>query len=67
LTHNETHKSGFDGLLPSLAVTEDEQVKSEKSPMEIGLKSLSVTVGHELSKTEKWCPRQDLNLYDVTH
>jgi hypothetical protein len=31
------------------------------------LPPLPDTLCHEQSKTEEWCPRQDLNLYDITH
>ena len=53
---------GAGRLLPSLGGTVDEGVKSELQPMEMGLKSLSVTVGHEPSENGKWSERQDSNL-----
>lgn len=53
---------GAGGLLPSLAVTVDEGVKSEKEPMDMGLKSLSVTVCHAPPEIGKWSERQDSNL-----
>jgi integrase len=55
------------GLLPSLAVTVNALSKDEKSSMDIGVASLSVVACHAVSENEKWCPRQDLNLYDFTH
>jgi hypothetical protein len=56
-----------DGLLPSLPVTVIKRSESDKNHVNIMGKSLSDTLCHAESKTEKWCPRQDLNLYDFTH
>jgi hypothetical protein len=56
-----------DGLLPSLPVTVTKGSESDKTPVNTSGKSLSDTMCHAGSKTEEWCPRQDLNLYDVTH
>ncbi len=53
---------GAGGHLPSLTVTVDEPVKSEINPIEMGLKSLSVTVCHGQSENGKWSERQDSNL-----
>ena len=63
----DAQKCGPDGLLPSLAGTESEGRESGKSPVNMGLKSLSVTEGHAVTNEGEWCPRQDLNLYGVTH
>ncbi len=56
-----------DGLLPSLPVTVINGSASDKTPVNTRGKSLPDTLCHAGSKTEEWCPRQDLNLYDVTH
>ena len=66
-SQRDSQRIVLDGLLPSLAGTVGEVAESGKQSMITGLKSQSVTVRHGLSKTEEWCPRQDLNLYDVTH
>ena len=58
----EAQTLGAGGLLPSLAGTVDEVEKSEKEPMDIGLKSLSVTVCHAPPKMDEWSERQDSNL-----
>ena len=50
----------------SLAVTVDERVKSELQSMEMGLKSLSVTVGHAPPKSGEWSERQDSKLRHVS-
>ena len=47
------------GLLASSAVTVGAVVESNKSPVDMGVKSLSDTLGHGVSETGKWCPRQD--------
>jgi len=63
----DAQKTGRDGLLLSLAGTKSKGSESAKSPVDMGLKSLSVTEGHGVTNQGKWCPRQDLNLYGVTH
>jgi len=49
-----------DGLLPSLPVTVTKGSASDKTPVNTRRKSLSDTRCHAGSKTEEWCPRQDL-------
>ena len=63
----DAQRSDSTGLLPSLAVTVGNLSESEKQSMNTGIKSLTVTVSHAVAKSEEWCPRQDLNLYDFTH
>jgi len=58
----DAQKPGADGLLPSLAVTVDAGAESELQPMEMDLKSLSVTVCHGPAEMGKWSERQDSNL-----
>ena len=53
---------GAGGLLPSLLVTLDKISKSEKTHVNMGLKSLNGTVTHEGAEKGKWSERQDLNL-----
>ena len=58
---------GVEGLLPSLPVTTDKGSASDETIVDTGRKSLHGVLCHEGAKTQEWCPRQDLNLYDVTH
>ncbi len=57
-----SQKTGVEGLLPSLAVTVETGVKSEISPVIIGLKSLSDIGCHGVAKSEEWCALQVSNL-----
>jgi len=58
----DAQRNDFDGLLPSLAVTVDDKSKSEKSSVNMGLKSLSGTASRGVAKQGEWRVRQDLNL-----
>lgn len=58
---------GAGRLLPSLPVTVGNGSASGETPVNTGQKSLDGTLCHEGARTDDWCPRQDLNLYDVTH
>jgi integrase len=60
-TQIDTQKPGPEGLLVSSAVTVEDGAKSEKSPINTGLKSLSGMECHGESKNEKWSERQDSN------
>ena len=61
-TQKNAQRSDFGRLLPSLAVTVDGAAKSELQPIDMGLPSLSVTVGHAGAESGKWSERQDSNL-----
>ena len=63
----DAQKVGATGLLPSLAGTVGTVAESVKQPIFPGALSRSGTICHGESKPVEWCPRQDLNLYDVTH
>jgi len=58
----DAQKSGASGLLPSLSVTVGGKAKSEKTSVEMGLMSVSVTGWHEVAKTGQWCAIEGLNL-----
>ncbi len=58
----DAQKNGFDGLSPSLAVIVESGAKLGKSPVNMGLKSLSDTACHIVAKQGEWRVRQDLNL-----
>ena len=66
-TQIDTQTSVPAGHLVSTSVTMPMLAESEKIARSTREKSLFVTPSHNGSKDEKWCPRQDLNLYDVTH
>jgi integrase len=61
-TQRDTQNSVAAGQNGASAVTYPLTNTSENSPLDTGLKSLFVPVGHNGSKTEKWSERQDLNL-----
>ena len=61
-SQRDSQRNGFGGLLPSLPVTVDGVVKSEISPVELGLKSLSDAEWHEVAKSREWCALQVSNL-----
>ena len=46
----------------SLVVTPEADAKTDLQPVDMGLKSLSVTSSHTESEKGKWSERQDLNL-----
>lgn len=58
----DAQRNDFDGHSPSLAGTVEGGKQSEKSLVEMGLKSLSVTECHEVASKEEWCAVQGLNL-----
>ena len=58
----DAQRNDFGGHSASLAVTVEDGMKGEKSPLEMGLKSLSVTVCPGMAKSEEWLQRQGSNL-----
>jgi integrase len=58
----DAQKSGASGLLPSSSVTVGGKAKSEKTSVEMGLMSVSVTGWHEVAKTGEWCAIEGSNL-----
>jgi len=63
----DAQKLGARGLLPSPPVTTAGGAKPLESSIDTALKSLFGTLCLGESEEREWCPRQDLNLYDVTH
>ena len=61
-SQRDSQRNDFRGLLPSLAVTMNDDVKCGKSLMDMGLKSLFGMVGHGVPKSEEWCALQVSNL-----
>jgi integrase len=58
----DAQRNDFAGHSASLAVTVEGGMKSEKAPINMGLKSLSVAVCPATAKTEEWLQRQGSNL-----
>ena len=58
----DAQRNGFEGHLPSLAGTVEDEMESGKSPVDMGLKSLSGTECHAVSKKAEWLQRQGSNL-----
>ena len=58
----DAQRNGFGGHLPSLAVTVEDGLESEKAPVKMGLKSLSVAVCRAVANNEEWLQRQGSNL-----
>lgn len=61
-SQRDSQKSDFVRLLPSLSVTVNDHRESKKSPVNIGLKSLSDPVCHGAAKMGEWWALQDSNL-----
>ena len=58
----DAQKFGASGLLPSLSDTVGDEGKSEKSHVNMVLKSLSGTLSHGVAKNEEWCAVEVSNL-----
>ncbi len=58
----DAQRNDFAGHSASLAVTVEGGMKSEKDPVNMGLKSLSVAECHGMAKTGEWCAIQVSNL-----
>jgi hypothetical protein len=58
----DAQRNDFAGHSASLAVTVEDRIESGKSPVEMGLKSLSVAVCPGMAKTGEWLQRQGSNL-----
>jgi len=63
----DAQRLGARGHLGSQRVTTAGEAKPVESSIDSALKALFGTLCRGESENEEWCPRQDLNLYDVTH
>lgn len=61
-SQRDSQKLGAEGPLASLAGTVNDDSKNENQPVNMGLKSLSVTLGHGGAESGEWCALQVSNL-----
>jgi hypothetical protein len=59
----DAQRNDFKGHLPSSAVTVEDRLESGKSPVEMGLKSLSVAGCPGMAKTGDWLQRQGSEIF----